>query len=109
LCCTHYGYVADRITEALSAKCCRPVRALDPNQRLVGELVTSLAGRISSTAEASDPLVAAGPDAGSVLVEVVSKVVITEESRLGVARLVELVSPATAQALRSYVLVPGLF
>ena len=99
LCCTHYGYVSRRITDALVAKCRRPVRALDPNQRLVDELLSEVTGLTTS----------AGGGPGSATVEVISKVLIAETSRLAVARLVEPVSPATAQALRSYAHVPELF
>jgi glutamate racemase len=112
LCCTHYGYVADRITEALAAKCCRLVRALDPNQRLVGELVTALTGQtaIASAVRTESGLaVSPRPDAGVVAVNVVSKVLISETSRAGITRLIEPVSPATARALRSYAHVPELF
>jgi glutamate racemase len=112
LCCTHYGYVADRITAAIATTCCRPVRALDPNQRLVGELVTGLTGQtaIASAVRTESGLaVSARPDAGVVAVNVVSKVLISETSRAGITRLVEPVSPATARALSSYTHVPELF
>ena len=35
LCCTHYGYVASRISAELAGVLGRPVRTLDPNVRMV--------------------------------------------------------------------------
>jgi hypothetical protein len=46
---------------------------------------------------------------GQPVVEVASMVPIAETSRLCIARLVEPVSPATAQALRTYAHVADLF
>jgi hypothetical protein len=44
-----------------------------------------------------------------VSVEVISKVTLGDAARHAIARLVSPVSPATAQALLSYSLVPDLF
>ena len=97
LCCTHYGYVSDRICNALGAALGRPVQALDPNARMVDDLEFGPAeGR-------------PGVPAGSVSVGVVSKVTLSDAARRAIARLVSPVSPATAQALLSYSLVPDLF
>jgi glutamate racemase len=109
LCCTHYAYVSGRITSALAAKCGRPVRALDPNQRLADDVLTDVTAGPLSTWEGSGRRVAAGSDTSSVVVHVVSKVAISEISRVGISGLVEPVSPATARALRSYTHVPDLF
>jgi len=112
LCCTHYGYISSRITDALARRSRRQVRALDPNQRLVDELLSGLTGLTGLTGAAegdSGTSASAGRGVASVPVEVVSKVAIADASRLGIARLVEPVSPATAQALRSYARVPDLF
>jgi glutamate racemase len=94
LCCTHYGYVADRICSALGAALGRPVQALDPNTRMVDDLALDAAAR--------------GAD-DAVSVEVVSKVALEEVARQAIARLVGPISPATAQALLSYSHVPDLF
>ena len=37
LCCTHYGYVADRLVDAVSARSSRRVLALDPNAHLIAD------------------------------------------------------------------------
>ena len=95
LCCTHYGYVADRLVDAVSALGSRRVLALDPNLLLTAELVADAA-----TTELAR---------GSVSVELVSKVTLSETARAGIARLVEPVSAATASALLSYAHVPDLF
>jgi glutamate racemase len=101
LCCTHYGYVAVKLVDAIARRSGRRVRALDPNLRLVGSLL-------------ADPAFFGGQapvpeDAGTVTVEVVSKVPLSDTARAGIARLVEPLSPPTAAALLSYALVPDLF
>jgi glutamate racemase len=98
LCCTHYGYVAARLTDALARLTPRRVQALDPNLQITGGLL-------------ADPaFVGAGArGSGGVTVELVSKVTLPEAARAGIARLVEPVSPAAAAALLSYALVPDLF
>jgi hypothetical protein len=101
LCCTHYGYVGMRLVDAITRRSGRRVRALDPNLRLVGDLLaggTFFGGR--------PPEVGAG---GGVTVEVLSKVTLSGTARAGIARLVEPVSPPTAAALLSYALVADLF
>jgi glutamate racemase len=116
LCCTHYGYVAGRFVEALAAKTGRPVRALDPGSRLVGQLLAggafAAAGRpgpADGEADAASDGGAAGESAvgavgprGGVRVEVISNVELSDASRHAIARLVEPVSPASARALLSY-------
>jgi glutamate racemase len=112
LCCTHYGYVASRLVSALASTCGRTVRALDPNRRLVEELLPDLAvqtATVSAAGAESRRTVSARPDAGAITVNVVSKVELSETARAGIIRLVEPVSLATAQALRSYSHVPDLF
>ena len=109
LCCTHYGYVADRLVDAVSALSSRRVLALDPNAHLTATLVADgwfLTGeRLPGAGGAS----ASERARGSVSVELVSKVTLSETARAGIARLVEPVSPATAGALLSYAHVPDLF
>jgi glutamate racemase len=93
LCCTHYGYVAERICTALGAALGRPVQPLDPNARMVEHM-------------ALDPAAGGG---AAVTVEVISKVRLEDAARRAIARLIEPVSPATATALLSYSLVSDLF
>jgi glutamate racemase len=137
LCCTHYGYVADRICTALGAALGRPVLALDPNARMVDDLALDAVARgahdaaagtqdrLSSTGDAAtrtpDQLPGLGAQVrppgqpssagGAVLVsvEVISKVALDDTARQAIARLVAPTSPATAQALLSYSHVPDLF
>jgi len=97
LCCTHYGYVADRFRETLEAALGRPVRVLDPNGAMVRQ-VTPVSWR--------DP---GDSTAGTVTVEVTSKVTLDERARAGIWRLVAPISEATALALQSYTHVPDLF
>jgi glutamate racemase len=110
LCCTHYGYVAVKIVDALARKTGRRVRALDPNLRLVESLMAE--GGIFDDAPGLE--LGAGdarPDRsrGDVTVELLSKVMLNEQARRGIARLVEPVSAETARALLSYSHVPDLF
>jgi len=130
LCCTHYVYVAGRLEAALAAKTGRLVRALDPGRRLVEALLAEQTdgsdrsdGLIAAEAGGSRGREAGGedgaPGGGSagladrsgpagigapdgVAVRVMSKVELAEESRVAIARLVEPVSRATAEALLSY-------
>jgi glutamate racemase len=96
LACTHYGLVADRIAAALTAHAERNVVPLDPNARMVEDVVARVA--------------ASPPDAGAApRVEVISKVELPEAQREVVARFLEPVSPTTAAALRDYSHVPDLF
>jgi glutamate racemase len=98
LCCTHYGYVADRIATAVAAAIERPASTLDPNMRLVEDVAAELA--CSRSTEGGG---------GSVSVSVVSKVALDDRTRRGMGGLLDAVSPITALALSSYTHVPGLF
>jgi len=93
LCCTHYGYVADRIRAALEAALRRPIETLDPNLRMLDQVRAQPGGSARS----------------DVSVEVLSKVSLGDAARHAIAGLVAPVSPATAQALLSYAHVPDLF
>lgn len=109
LCCTHYAYVASRLVDAASAHTPRPVRALDPNERLVSALLNDPGflggGGCASAASGTRSATAAA----AVSVELLSKVTLPDVARERIARLVEPISPATATALLSYALVPDLF
>jgi glutamate racemase len=98
LCCTHYGYVADRIARAMSAAIGRRTRIVNPNVRLVEDVVTNL----------TSPR-AASETCGPILVTVISKVALDDRTREGMGRLIGAVSPVTAAALSSYTHVPDLF
>ena len=116
LCCTHYGYIAVRLVDAVARLAARRVRALDPNLQLTARLLAD-AAFVGGAGPADGP--GAGPRAveersassrsGAVTVELVSKVTLSATARAGIARLVEPVSPPTAAALLSYALVPDLF
>jgi glutamate racemase len=110
LCCTHYGYVADRLVDAVSTLTSRRVLALDPNLRLTAGLLAD-AAFVGDARHAREPGTGApaGDGAGAVSVELVSKVRLAETAREGIARLVAPESPATAAALLSYAHVPDLF
>ncbi len=94
LCCTHYGYVARRLTEAIASATDRPALPLDPNTRLV---------------DALERLPDAAPEPGPVSVEILSKIRLDDRTRAGVSSLVEPVSPVTARALEHYAHLPDLF
>lgn len=97
LCCTHYGYVADRLASAVAAATGRSVRTLDPNGRMVQDVMRRLVNE------------AVPADTAAPAVEVVSKVVLDDRARSGISALVRPVSPATADALVAYRHAPGLF
>jgi glutamate racemase len=122
LCCTHYGMVVGRLREAVARASGRPVVALDPNERLMRDVAAWLIGGRAFAGDAGaararrgeDRTVVPLPEPGArslepAIVEVVSKVALSEAKREAVAALVEAISPATARALRSYKHVPDLF
>jgi glutamate racemase len=88
LCCTHYGYVADRFAEAVLRHGARMVEVANPNRRM------------------SEVLFPAGarPGAGGadVSVRVVSRAEITGAEVRSIAALIEPISVPTAAALRAY-------
>jgi glutamate racemase len=109
LCCTHYGYIAGRLVDAVASLASRRVLGLDPNEQLTSVLLAD-DGFLEGDRLASAVAGSASASAGSaVAVEVVSKVSLPETARAGIARLIEPVSAATASALLSYALVPDLF
>jgi glutamate racemase len=109
LCCTHYTYVASRLADAVAARTSRAVLGLDPNERLTSVLLAD-AGFLGGARRGELGAVAQGTSSGgTVSVELVSKVTLSETARAGIARLVAPVSAATAGALLSYAHVPDLF
>jgi glutamate racemase len=109
LCCTHYAYVASRLLDAASAHTPRPVRALNPNERLTSALLHEPGFLAGSGGDDAGVGTHRAPAAAAVSVELVSKVMLPDIARERIARLVEPISPATATALLSYALVPDLF
>jgi glutamate racemase len=103
LACTHYGYVRDVFRAALAARTGRRIVILDPNARLVDDLMSGIGAR--APARGGKP----GGSAGEITVEVVSKIELGEAKRKAVARRLEPVSPRTARALVAYTWTPGLF
>lgn len=97
LACTHYAYVKDSFREALEKHSGRKIQLLDPNQRMVGNVVPMVAGMVFE------------PTTRRVSVELISKVELSEFQRQAVARRIEPVSAATADALLHYTHDPGLF
>jgi hypothetical protein len=89
--------VADRISEALARATGRLVGPLDPNDRIVRDILPRLTR--------GEPTTGSGP----VPVRVVSKVALDDRQREGVSQVIEAVSPATAAALRHYERIPDLF
>jgi len=95
LCCTHYGYSRRLFEEALRARFEGPVAILDPNRAMSEALLAGLPRR-------------SGGDV-RVDLEVVSRIVWSEEKIGAIARLLEAASPLTASALRQYRHDPELF
>ncbi len=97
LACTHYAFVAGDFHDSLRRRTGSAVEVLDPGTRFVDALSRGpAAGR------------ADGPPR-RIEVEVVSKVELPEAQRQAVARRLEPVSPAVANALLAYRYQPRLF
>jgi glutamate racemase len=119
VCCTHYTFVKDGMRSALERRCGRTVRALDPGDRLVEELVElprvaadqQTGGlRGSTISPRPEPVEGRTTDYGlRASVTVVSKVEMDDRKRQSMARRVEAASPVTAAALLAYTRVPDLF
>jgi glutamate racemase len=95
LCCTHYGYSKGFFEESFRQKGVSDAVIVDPNARMGEVLFPPGAKRRVER-----------PD---IRVEVVSRAVITPEETASIGGLVEPVSPATAEALRNYLLKKDLF
>jgi glutamate racemase len=109
LCCTHYGYIAARLVDAVSGLTSRRVDWLNPNDRLAAGLLADAGAAGDLTAEGAGAAPLRDSHPGRVSVDLVSKVALSETARSGIARLIEPISPVTAGALLSYALVPDLF
>lgn len=93
--CTHFGYARPLWEEAFESLGYPAVRVLDPNP-----LMTDLVLREGGARRYPET---------KVTVEVVSKTPITEAVKAALGGLLRETSPATADALASYALVPDLF
>jgi glutamate racemase len=95
LCCTHYGY-SERIFEAaMQASFEGPVTILNPNRAMSEALLADLAPQREEDIRID--------------LEVVSRIVWSDEKIEAIARLLEAESPLTASALRQYRHDPDLF
>jgi len=94
-CCTHYGYSRILFEEALRANFEGAIAILDPNRAMVEALLADLPP--------------AGHGAVRIDLEIVSRIVWSEEKIGAIARLLETESPLTADALRRYRHDPELF
>ena len=97
LCCTHYSFVADIFRRSLERRTGAKVEVLNPNEHLIRSLTSGMENRRPEDAEAD------------IVVEVVSKVELSEAQRRAVARRLEPVSGRTARALVEYTRLPKLF
>jgi glutamate racemase len=94
LCCTHYGY-SQRIFEvSLQAVFEGPITILDPNKAMSAALLTDCPQ---------------GKEDIRIDLNVVSRIVWSDEKIASIARLLEAASPLTAGALRQYRHDPDLF
>jgi glutamate racemase len=88
LCCTHYGYSRRLFETALRTRFEGPITILDPNRAMSEALLADLPPR-------------GGGDV-RIDLQVVSRIVWSEAKIAAIARLLERVSPLTANALRQY-------
>jgi glutamate racemase len=95
LCCTHYGYSSGFFEESFREKGVSHPFVIDPNARMGAVLFPAGSERRTDRPE--------------IRVEVVSRALITPEETTSIGGLLEPVSPATAEALRSYLLKKDLF
>jgi glutamate racemase len=114
LCCTHYGMVADRLRAAVQARVDGPVETLDPNARLVQDVVDDAIVREPGLAPATGESGGVRSPAGLPVVRMVSKVALSHEQRSAVAAILEETSPrppppcARTSTCRSCSRAPGL-
>jgi glutamate racemase len=94
LCCTHYGYSQRIFEAALQSVFEGPITILDPNKAMSAALLTDCPQ---------------GHQDVRIDLEVVSRIVWSDEKIASIARLLETASPLTASALRQYRHDPDLF
>jgi len=95
LCCTHYSYSRRLFEAALRDRFEGPITILDPNRAMSEALLANLPPR--------------GGEEVQLDLKVVSRIVWSEEKIGAIARLLEVSSPAMADALRTYRHDPELF
>jgi glutamate racemase len=95
ICCTHYAYCTSQFVVALQRHSGKPVEIVDPTRHMSLLVVPE-----------GSPPVFPGPQ---ITVAAVSRAVITAEEIVSIGGLLEPVSPATAEALRSYTVRRDLF
>jgi glutamate racemase len=95
LCCTHYGYSQRVFEAALQARFEGPIAILDPNKAMSVALLADLSSR--------------GERDARIDLQVVSRIVWSDEKIEAIARLLETASPLAAGALRQYRHDPDLF
>jgi len=95
LCCTHYGYSRGFFEDSFREKGVGHAILVDPNAQMGEVLFPPGAHRRADQPE--------------IRVEVVSRALITPEESASIGALLEPVSPATAKALRAYLLKKDLF
>lgn len=93
--CTHYGYSLDLWENAFSSAGVKPLSILNPNAKMIDFLFQpQRKNQIEST---------------DISIRVVSMVKISEERMDSIGTWLQKISPQTAEALRNYEWVPGLF
>jgi glutamate racemase len=112
LACTHYGFAAQALREALEEAAGLPVKLLNPNEALAEEVAAAVAGASrGGSAGHSVGGGRAGSRAGGphISVRVLSKVPLEKASLQAIAGLLAAESDSTARALLSYTCQPDLF
>jgi glutamate racemase len=95
LCCTHYGYSQRIFETAMQASFEGPTTILNPNEAMSAALLADFAPR--------------GQQDVRIDLEVVSRIIWSDEKIEAIARILEMASPLTAGALRQYRHDPDLF
>jgi len=95
LCCTHYGYSQRIFEAAMQAAFEGPVTILDPNKAMSEAVLADLAPR--------------GQEDVRIDLNVVSRIVWSDEKITSIAKILDTVSPLMASALRQYRHDPDLF
>jgi glutamate racemase len=95
LLCTHFGYSQRLIKKKFETRLQIPVTVLDPNLQMAEFLFNASGGRRHERARVN--------------LRVVSRIVWDQKKIDAVSKLIEKVSPETAQALKDYELIPDLF